>query len=76
MSHRRIMRRTLNHSRERRGFRQRQILKLLAKEDSRGFLNTANGNSTALAQVDLVALERKNIVLRKATLQGDCQHRF
>src|SRR5829696_5901229 len=70
------MRRTLDHSRQRGCFREREIAKFFSEEDSGRFFNAADCDSTTLAQVDLVTVKRKDVVLREPAFQRYGQHRL
>src|SRR5262245_12468154 len=76
MPDRRIVRRTLDHPRQRRCFWKTKVAKFFPEEDSRSFFDAANCNSSTLAQIDLVTVERKDIVLREAAFERHGQHRF
>src|SRR5215213_11290771 len=70
------MPRTLNHSRQRSRFREREIAEFFSIEDSCRFLDSPNRYCAALAQVDLITVQRKDIVLREPALECEGQHRF
>src|SRR5215207_2849465 len=70
------MRGTLNHSSERSGFGEREIAQFFAKEHGRSFLHSPHAYGATLAQIDLVAIERKDILLRQPPLERKREHRF
>src|SRR6201991_1400133 len=70
------MPRTLNHSRERSCFCERDVPQLLSKKHRRGFFHATYCHSAALAQIDLVAIERKDVFLRETPFKRERQHRF
>src|SRR5687768_10384296 len=76
MTVRRVSVWALNHSGDRRAFRERQARKVLAEEDARCLLYTADADGAALPQVNLVAVKREDIFLRQPAFERERGHRF
>jgi hypothetical protein len=66
----------LNHARNGRALRKRQLIQVLSKIDARRLLDSANSDCPALPQIDFITVKRKDVLLREATLKRESRHRF
>src|SRR4030095_7606519 len=76
MSLRRITPGTLDHSSYCCCFSQRNIFQCFTEINSCGFCHTAHPNTASLAQVDLIAVKSKDVLLRQTVLQRQRYQRF
>ena len=64
----RVARGALYHARDGRRFREREVLQLFAEEDARSLAHAAHGDGAAASEINLVTVEREDVLLRHAAL--------
>src|SRR5205085_4130895 len=64
-----VARGTLDHAGDGRGFRERQVCDILAEIDARRLCDAAHGDCAALAQINLVTVEREDVLFGEATFE-------
>jgi hypothetical protein len=66
----------LNHAREHRRFPERQLIELFAEKHIGRFPDAANRRGPTLAQVDLVAIKRKDVLFGEPAFKRERKHRL
>ena len=66
----------MNHAGDSRRLGEREVFQLLAEEDARRLADAAHGNRAALSQVNLVAVEREDVLLPYPALDDGGERRL